>query len=247
MALNPSAPANQPAGQLIPDLDQAARHLAAIDPDPNQSTTVVMPDLGYTPRVADYPEAGVRFLIRAIGPTTLVAIQPDSSAQPHGFWSDESSIDAAAHWAEQHNHSGWNLYFTANLPRAGTPNKPAKDGIEAVRCFYADLDVKDGRTPQHCVAAIRSLPLAPSLIIATGGGFQPIWLLDTPRPTTDSGVCEWAEGVGRRLRAMLPGSDAVQTIDRILRLPFTKNYPTEKKRRAGRVICCSGLVVESAP
>jgi len=200
----------------------------------------------YTLKVADNPEAGVRFVARAIGPTTLVAIHPDSNDPPRGCWMDEGSTDRAAQWAERYNRSGWNLYFTANLPRARTSNKPDKDAMEAVRCFYADIDAKDGRTLRDCELTLRALPLAPSLIIASGGGYQPIWLLDRPRSIADAGVREWAEGVGRRIMKVA-GGDAVWNVDRILRVPFTTNYPNEKKRRAGRIVCCSGLAFGATP
>ena len=93
---------------------------------------------------------------------------------------------------------------------------------------------------EGCLDAIANLGLPPSLIIVSGGGYQPIWLLDAPLPAEGENVAQ-VEGVARRVAA-LTGGDAVQNADRILRVPFTMNYPNETKRRVGRVPRPSGVL-----
>ena len=65
---------------------------------------------------------GVEWILREFGPTTLVAIHPDSGAM-RGFWLDETCVDRATRWAAERNGAGFNIYFTANLPRHGLREK----------------------------------------------------------------------------------------------------------------------------
>lgn len=187
------------------------------------------------------PRAGLRFILDRLGPTTLVAIHPDGTDRITGQWLDDASMEAAVEWAERKNRAGFNLYFTPNLPRVSLAKKPRKADIEAIRCLYADVDAKDGRTLDQALDAVVSLPLQPTLIIASGGGYQPIWALDQAVPATPEATA-WAEAAGAALAGMIVG-DAVQNIDRVLRLPFTMNYPDAKKRTAGRVPCLAGVVL----
>jgi hypothetical protein len=190
--------------------------------------------------VRDAPHDGVRWVLREIGPSTLVAIHPDSHVI-RGLWLDQSCLDEASVWAEAQSKAGFNVYFTANMPRQGTHSKPKKTDIEVLRCAaYADVDAKGGRTLNDCLDGLHGLPLEPSLVIASGGGFQPIWLLDKPLPATPENTLR-VEAVSRAI-AVWTGGDSVQNIDRILRVPFTTNYPNIIKRQAGRVACSSGIL-----
>ena len=74
----------------------------------------------------------------------------------------------------------------------------------------------------------------------TGGGFQPIWLVAKPVPVSDD-VIKLAQILGRRI-ADFGGGDAIHDLGRILRLPFTRNHPNDKKQRDGRVECLAGLL-----
>lgn len=108
----------------------------------------------------------------------------------------------------------------------------------------ADLDAKGGRTLDQLRDALLLLP-TPSVIIASGGGYQPIWLLPEPIPATPEAIIH-SETLSRRI-AGLAGGDAVQSVDHILRMPFTLNFPDETKRAAGRTVCASGLLHLDAP
>ena len=141
---------------------------------------------------------GVEWILRELGSTTLVAIHPDSGAIG-AFWLDATCVDRATRWAAEQNRVGFNIYFTANLPRQGLQKKPTKADIEAIRCIFADLDAKDGRTMDDCLEALTQLSKQPSLVIMSGGGYQPIWLLDQP-DTCDNRSCaagrEYCKGYG---------------------------------------------------
>jgi hypothetical protein len=188
---------------------------------------------------ANDPGRGVDFIARALGPTTLIAIRPDDGPAG-GFYLDPDNVADAAAWAERLSADGCNIYYSSNQPAPGTNKKPLKSDIQFIRCWHADVDAKDGRTLEQALVDIGKMPLPPSFIVATGGGYQPIWMLSEPVQATTITI-DRAERAGMRLAKLL-GGDAVQNVDRILRVPFTVNYPNAKKRAAGRKPCLSGIV-----
>jgi hypothetical protein len=190
--------------------------------------------------VANDPAKGCELILRAIGPTTLVAIRPDRGMDG-ATWLDTATLANAANWATQRSAAGSNLYFTLNKPLDGLGKKPAKSDIEILRGNGADIDAKDGRSLDDTRAAIAAVPYPPSLIVMSGGGWQPLWLFGTPIDATPEAVSR-VEATGRTIAA-LTGGDAVQNIDRIFRLPFTVNYPNQKKREQGREPCLSGIIL----
>ena len=192
----------------------------------------------------DDPNAGLAFVLGASGATPVVPLHPDQGTVK-ARWLDRNTLQDVAAWAARLSAAGFNLYWTPNLPVAGLLRKPGKADMRALRALWADVDAKDGRTMSAAFAAVSALPMPPaSFITATGGGFQPVWLFEAEIPATPDTVAQ-VERHGETL-ARLCGGDAVQNVDRILRLPFTMNYPNARKREAGRVPCPSGLVREPA-
>ncbi len=185
-------------------------------------------------------EAGLNWVLSFIGPTTVVAIKPDGPAT--AAYLEELTLIKVASWAKSKNGAGANLYFQVNQPQPGLAKKASRSEIIAIRAAaWLDLDAKDGRTMAQALAAIEALPIPPpSVIIASGGGYQPIWLLDRPVPTSLEIVRELG-ALGKQLEQRT-GSDAVSNIDRILRLPFTMNYPNAKKLAGGRQVTIAGLL-----
>ncbi|MFC3123516.1 hypothetical protein ACFOD4_00465 [Pseudoroseomonas globiformis] len=185
-------------------------------------------------------EAGLRWTLETVGPTTIVAIKPDGPTA--GMYLDHVTLPDVVPWATTRNNAEWNLYFHVNQPRSGLAKKAAKADIVAIRAAaFLDIDAKGGRNMEEALAAITALPLPPpSVIIASGGGYQPIWLLAAPMPP-ELEVVARVESLGRRLEP-LAGSDHVSHIDRLLRLPFTMNHPNAAKRAAGRGVSFSGLL-----
>ena len=168
----------------------------------------------------------------------LVAIDPETGLVT-GITRETGHSDLAGFVAE---HLGRrNLYFSANEPRAGAPDgKLRKSDIETIRAVFADLDAKDGnfeeararRLDQH--AKLRHVDVsAPSFVIDSGGGLQLFWLLPEGLPATPENIAH-AESQGAGLAAAL-GGDAVQNIDRVMRLPGTINLPNAAKRARHRV------------
>jgi hypothetical protein len=158
------------------------------------------------------------------------------------MWLDMATFPNVADWAAQRNAAGANLYFTLNEPVTGLCKKAAKSDIRTLRGAAADIDAKQGRSLEEARMAIEIIPCRPSLIIMSGGGWQPLWLFDVPIQATPDAVSR-AEAVGRKIAA-LTGGDAVQSVDHIFRLPFTINHPNRKKRAEGRTDCLSGILVQ---
>jgi hypothetical protein len=133
-----------------------------------------------------------------------------------------------------------NLYFSANEPRANSPNqKLTKEDIGAIRAVYADIDLPAGadiakglRDLQKPLDGLELGPTPPTFRIDSGGGIQLIWKLDRKYPADQ--YREWAEGQGLAIAKLVEG-DKIHNIDRFLRLPGTVNVPIPSKKAKGRV------------
>lgn len=194
----------------------------------------------YKIQAAFEPLRGLKLILDQLGPTTLCALEPDTGVS-RGCWLDRENLDHTCKWVEKHNADGFNIYFTLNLPKPGLAKKPSKAEITALRGLPADIDAKHGRSLADAFALVGNVQARPNLIIATGGGFQPIWMFPERLPANAKNVGR-VEAAGKRL-VKVTGSDPIQNIDRILRMPFTMNFPNKKKIAAGRVVCPSGLVL----
>jgi hypothetical protein len=53
-----------------------------------------------------------------------------------------------------------------------------------------------------------------------------------------------AESIARATARLL-GGDSIQNVDRLLRMPFTINYPNKRKRDDGRAPCPSGVLARA--
>lgn len=114
------------------------------------------------------------------------------------------------------------------------PREKMKPGVESIRyitALWAGLDLgPDGYSgrkqhfthPSHAAKAIRSFPLAPSVIVESGKGIHLYWLLDDVVPITDFGR------VGRLLDTLNTYFQCTQPvgIDSMMRLPGTVNAKT---------------------
>jgi hypothetical protein len=194
----------------------------------------------YTIDARDDPFLGVTAILGLIGPTTLCAINPFADGVL-AYWLEQATCAAAAEWIERRTAAGENVYYVLNLPQQGLAKKPAKAEILELRGLAADIDAKNGRSLDDALAAIDRVGITPTLVVATGGGFQPIWMLRDPLPATEENS-QRVEAIGARIMHLTRG-DPIQNIDRILRLPFTRNFPNKTKIEAGRVVCCSGLLL----
>lgn len=186
-----------------------------------------------------FNHADARKLFERLDHIHLVAILPDTKNIVGKYFG--SDVDAALAWAANVNGNGWGVYWTLNYVGPSVGAKPSKDDIQAARGAHCDLDPpKDGRTWEkgEKIGALADHALPPSLVIDSGNGVQPVWLLDEP-------AREWLqiEAANIGIRDTFGGDDC-HNIDRLLRVPGSVNYPNRAKRLRGCVPCMATWVLE---
>ena len=117
-------------------------------------------------------------------------------------------------------------------PRQGMVG--TKEGVASLLAIWADLDAKQEYTRETRFKQITDLPFLPSILVWTGGGFHPYWLLEESAEGQQE--LARAESVMRRLAEGLEG-DHVGDRARILRLPGTLNHKYYKPRPVELVHC----------
>lgn len=184
------------------------------------------------------------------GPWIIVEIDPNTAPRrpPATAFTDEVELEKFLNAKNGQN----NLYFIPNrvsedyfTPKLGpngrplTLTTPTKEEIRSLVCLQVDLDLpktgpRAAQSPENIQwlrERIEALYPAPTVIIFSGGGLQAYWLFDTP---LDAERFRDQVEQASKLIAQELGSDAVQNINRLMRLPGTINLPNAKKREAGR-------------
>ena len=111
-------------------------------------------------------------------------------------------------------------------PEEGKEGSPGGTStVSRVITLFSDYDYqKMGQSRDEALEYLLSLPSPPTMIIDSGGGLQPYWLLVDPVTSTEdkalaekimSAMCEWWE------------TDKVKDYSRILRVPGTLNVKPE--------------------
>jgi hypothetical protein len=120
------------------------------------------------------------------------------------------------------------IYYCTGTVRIGSPNRQ-KPNIAAVTSIFSDTDDKShDMTAEEALGALQGGMAKPSMIVRTGHGYQPFWLLDEPYVLGDPTDQAWPKLVHRietlrkRLSNLVAG-DPVQDITRMFRLPGTTN------------------------
>lgn len=166
----------------------------------------------------------------------LVAIEPETRAI-RGVTLAPGEWAKAEAFIERFNGK-WNLYFSVNEPKPGSRDtKLGGDDIAAIRAVYSDVDPEAGDLAEQRMAIVARanktfVSCKPGKIIDSGGGYQFFWPLAEKLDALVMG--DAAEHQGRGI-ANLIGGDAVENIDRIMRLPGTWNIPGPDKVAKGRV------------
>jgi hypothetical protein len=214
-------------------------------------------DIGDAAEVSAFPatlmptagDTAVDFLkaLDPVGWHNLVAADPAEKRPPWGRTFAPGDWTGMKDFVDIHDGVA-NLYFSANEPKAGSPNKKLdKDDVAALRFLYVDIDpAKDAdlgaerRRLSELEGKVASGMMPATFSIDSGGGVQLLWRLSHKMPV-DEASTSWAESFGKGLAQMLNG-DNVQNIDRLLRLPGTTNLPTESKRARGRIVAPARLI-----
>lgn len=129
------------------------------------------------------------------------------------------------------NRDNNNLYFGVCTRKPGATHGRKEDCYEAP-AYWADLDFKDfAGGEQEARMRLASCPLSPSVVVRTGGGLQAFWIFKEPEVI---GINIDLHEARLKAIALSLGGDRVWDMSRIMRIPGTTNFPTEKKRRNGR-------------
>jgi len=109
------------------------------------------------------------------------------------------------------------LYFGVATREHGNGKK---EGIIHIPAAWADIDFKN--TPQEKADRLLSeLPVKPSVIIESGGGYHVYWFLKEPAGAEDIPM---VEAVNRKLASFLEADFGVCDASHILRIPGTLNH-----------------------
>lgn len=181
--------------------------------------------------------------LRPDGPWVITAIIPDGKIATRNF----TDLDAAGKWITTRNKTA-NVYYNVNPLRADykANKKAAKADVAALAFLHVDVDPAPGKPIEAERARIRGIidgiEPAPSCIIDSGGGYNLLWRLSQPVPADG----DWAplEAYNVHLENLY-AADKCHNIDRILRLPFTTNWPNAVKVARGRVKSESSIVAIS--
>lgn len=145
---------------------------------------------------------------------------PDEGQMSRRFFEDVSAaVDEALTLGQSHD------VYVGVAPRFGTVG--TKEGITRLFALWADLDAKGEHTSKSRMDQIEGLTCPPSMLVWSGGGYHPYWLLK--EPTQGSEDLDRAERVMKRIAEGLDG-DAVYDRSRILRVPGTFNHKQDEPR-----------------
>ncbi len=194
----------------------------------------------------------VNFLkhFRQEGTQNVVAIDVITGAVT-GITRPNGHSDIAA-FIEKYNGKR-NLYYSVNEPNPDAPDgKLNKKDIARIHAVWLDADPRKGlpfeRERERLAKFTTELKTGanpPTYIVDSGGGIQAFWLFDKPLDATKENIL-MAESLSRGLAEQY-GTDHVQNIDRIMRIPFTVNIPSEKKIKAGRTKALARILHAESP
>ena len=105
------------------------------------------------------------------------------------------------------------------------------ESAAALVALWADIDTaggnhasKDPPTAEQARARLAELPLSPSIIVASGGGFHLWWLLSEPEVLHDSAERQRAAAIIKAWARLVGGDLAAADLARVLRLPGTTSF-----------------------
>ncbi|SFP31544.1 AAA family ATPase [Tranquillimonas alkanivorans] len=177
------------------------------------------------------------------GPIAVAQIVPDAGGVNGATFNLPEQRSALEAWiAEREGRA--NLYYSLNTPapaeeRRGKAGRLTEADVTHIRGVAVDVDPRPGSLEEERARLVQMAQKeaanffgSPTAIVDSGGGVQMLWLFDKPMkhtPEAAEAVKAQARGLGQRF-----GSDAVQSLEHLFRLPFTRNLPDAKKRARGR-------------
>lgn len=154
-----------------------------------------------------------------------------------------NTAEAMQAWVEKMNLDSHNIYYHVCVTNKelNESNAQLKD-VERVVWLHVDIDPKDQVAPDICKSQTEEIlkngkdgiPV-PTVVVDSGNGLQAFWKLK--EPIQIGGNLEAAESAKRhnqRLEVVFD-ADHCHNINRLMRLPYTVNWPNALKRKKGRI------------
>lgn len=113
------------------------------------------------------------------------------------------------------------VFFSVNPCglRKGDFERAKATDIVAINCLYSDHDFKAGANLNE----LDNLPIAPSVVVLSGGGYHSYWFLNEPTIVTDHNRSELAR-IQRSWVHLVGGDPSAKDLARVLRLPGSFNH-----------------------
>lgn len=159
-------------------------------------------------------------------------------------------------------HAEDNIYYGVPELVGDVGKKASKDDVARCHYLHVDCDPRvptliDGEAPEkerqrmdafnasertRILNALRGFTPPPTVIVFSGGGYQAFWKLKTPVEVAGDPQ-KWGEveAYNRAIELALEG-DSCHSIDHVMRLPGSVNWPNAKKAKKGRVPARSEVV-----
>lgn len=189
---------------------------------------------------------------------TLMGIEPKRDKEHKNGTAVQTfahvEVTAMEQFIRAQQERSWNAYVMVNEAGARITKKATKADVTHAHSVHVDIDCDtpdDGKWSPEWIASeverIRALITAtplrsrdkrtelppPSAVVFTGGGFAAYWHLREPLPLDDD-TRDLIERHNKALILLLGGDHSCWNIDRVMRLPFTINFPDFKKIAKGR-------------
>lgn len=177
-------------------------------------------------------EQAIAFVTGVFGPGTIAPVfvtsLPNSDAkdrepgEKYVLTRDTSAIER--HVAKWDRKDRATYYCVSTIKPDAVPDKPGgsprnKANVAESTFLHSDVDLKSvEQSLDEILAAVRALPLPPSIIINSGNGLHLYWLLSEP-----SDDVEAIEIMLRQLADVVGGDLAVAHVAALMRLPGTHN------------------------
>lgn len=194
-------------------------------------------------------DCSLHFLLQRqpVGPWQVCYIPAEDDGRPREWRTfGPENIDELRRYLERVNKQN-NVHWTVNPPRRTMVTKPCEADVIVHRA-HVDVDLPPppaGMVARDQVAAFLQAQLEavqaqferfvpkPTALVFTGGGYQAFW--DFGEPVSDHAVVKAInEQIAQRFDGDGRRGDRCHSVDHLMRLPGTINYPKPSKVAIGR-------------
>lgn len=148
-------------------------------------------------------------------------------------------------------YQGQNLYFAVNPLRRDPGKKCNKGDMAALAYVHADMDPPKAKLTadqlaaekRRMQAAVEALQVPASTLIDTGNGLAAYWRME--QPIAHDGNTDALESMNRRMAHALGADTGTIDLSRVMRLPFTTNYPVGTKLELERPVSPTKLLYQN--